>query len=370
MTEQEIVKLLKKYTEGNCTPEETALVESLYMMMEEVSPAPSPKNIEKAYVQVKKNLPIANKKPIRRRLLVAASVLLALSIGISLYPYSDKKKSDKPISISAKTKFIPGKSQAFLILANGKKIPLNEVANGKIATEGNAVITKTEQGQIAYNNVETKNLAAVYNTVSTPRGGEYILTLSDGTKVWLNAATSIAYPSTFTGKTRDVKIDGEAYFEVAHHPEQPFRVSANDQTIEVLGTHFNVNSYTDEPNLKTTLFEGQVKIIKSGQTVILKPGEQAINNRNSGSLVVSKDVDVQQVLAWKNGRFYFNFTDAGTVLRQIARWYNVELQFRGKVPEQRLSGSFSKYENAGKALEILQYAGVNLKIEGRTIIVE
>lgn len=370
MTEQEIIKLLEKYTAGNCSPEEIALVESLYLMMEEVSPAPSPENIEKAYEHVKKNLPVAAKRSIPQQWLVAASLLFVLGLGVLLYQYRNRNTPATTTNIAASATFVPGKSQAFLTLADGKKIPLNDVANGKIATEGNAVITKTEQGQIAYNNAENKGLAPVNNTVSTPRGGEYILTLSDGTKVWLNAASSITYPSTFTGKTRDVKIDGEAYFEVAHHPEQPFRVTAHDQTVEVLGTHFNINSYSDEPNLKTTLFEGQVKIKKLNQTIILKPGEQAISNRNTGSLALNKDFNLQQVMAWKNGRFYFDYTDAGTVLRQIARWYNVDIQFRGKVPEQRLSGSFSKYTNAVKALEILEYAGVNLKIEGRTIIVE
>lgn len=370
MTEQEIVKLLERYTTGNCTPEETILVESLYQMLEEISPAPSHKNIEKAYVHVKKNLPAATKRSIPQQWVVAASLLLIISIGISLYLYFPKDKSDERVYAAAKANFAPGKSQAFLTLANGKKIPLKDVSNGKIATEGNITITKTDKGHIVYNASEGKNTVPVINTVSTPRGGEYVLTLSDGTKVWLNAASSIVYPASFTGKTRDVKVDGEVYFEVAHDPEHPFRVNANDQTVEVLGTHFNINSYTDEPSLKTTLFEGQVKIIKSNQTVILKPGEQVINDRNSVSLMLKKEADLQQVLAWKNGRFFFNYTDAGSVLRQIARWYDIEIKFKGKIPHQRLSGSFSKYTNASNALEILEYAGVNLKVEGRTIIVE
>ena len=218
-----------------------------------------------------------------------------------------------------------------------------------------------------------KTTEITYNTVSTPRGGQYEVILPDGTQVWLNAASSLKFPTAFIGKERNVELTGEAYFEVSKNKAMPFHVSAAGQVIEVLGTHFNVNAYTDETLLKTTLLEGSVKVNKGISFATLKPGQQSTINNNEITPVIkiAEVTDADEVMAWKDGKFYFNNADIKTVMRQIGRWYNVDIEYAGKIPgNDGFTGTFSRNMTASKALKILAFSGVDFKIEGRKIIVK
>jgi transmembrane sensor len=371
MTNQESKDLLKKYIEGKCDQEETAWVESWYLNTSNGNVVPSQEEIETAYTLVSANLPKDARIAGRRFYLsIAATILLCISVVAYFAFRQSSLNSENTASIAKQNDLPPGSNKAILTLSNGQHIVLTGASNGKIAQQGNVAVNKTAEGQIVYNGNDNEASAPVYNTTATPRGGEYHLTLADGTNVWLNAASTITYPTAFTGHDRTVQITGEVYFEVSHDQHKPFKVISRGQTVEVLGTHFNINAYDDEPAIKTTLFEGAVKVSRDAKSAILKPGEQAVDNTNSSTISVTNDFNSAEVIAWKNGKFYFDYTDINTVMRQIARWYDVDVVYQGKVSSKRLSGSFSKYTNASKALSILEYAGINFKIEGRRIIVK
>lgn len=371
MTNQESEDLLKKYVAGKCDQEETAWVESWYLSITPDNTAPSPNEIEAAYRLVRANLPKDRRIAGRRLYLsIAATIFLCISVAAYFAFRHSSLNSENITSIAKQNDLPPGSNKAILTLSNGRHIDLTGASNGKIAQQGNVAVSKTAEGQIVYKENNNETSVPSFNTTATPRGGEYHLTLADGTNVWLNAASSITYPTAFTGHDRTVQVTGEVYFEVSHDQRKPFKVTTRGQTVEVLGTHFNVNAYDDEPIIKTTLFEGAVKVNRNAKSVLLKPGEQAVDNTNSSTINVTNDFNSEEVIAWKNGKFYFDYTDVNTIMRQIGRWYDVDVVYQGKIPAKRLSGSFSKYTNASNALSILEYAGINFKIEGRRIIVK
>lgn len=308
----------------------------------------------------------------RKWWLMAASIIVCFSVGL-YFMYSNRQPLPQVTQTkSNKHDFLPGSNKAILTLAGGKQILLAGASNGRLAKQGHVSINKTADGKIIYNATGEKQNEVLYNTVSTPRGGQYHLTLTDGTEVWLNAASSITYPVTFNGKIRDVQISGEVYFEVTHNAQKPFKVTSGMQTVEVLGTHFNINSYPDELQQKTTLLEGAVKVVTSSDAVTLSPGGQSIidNASKEHKIKVVENANTEEAVAWKNGKFAFNYTDIGSVMRQISRWYDVEIEYEGKVPDKKLSGSFSRNTNASNALKLLEFSGVNFKIEGRKIIIK
>jgi transmembrane sensor len=304
-----------------------------------------------------------------QRLAIAASVIFCMSIAgyFILRPKQEQLTVQSQVS---KNDLLPGSNKATLTLANGKQIVLTGAKNGQLAVQGNMTVNKTADGRIIYNQTDASVTSIQYNTTSTPRGGQYHVILADGTQVWLNAASSITYPTAFTGNDRTVSITGEAYFEVTHNLAKPFRVKSKGQTVEVLGTHFNINAYPDEQATVTTLFEGSVKINEGIASVFLKPGQQALVAENNLPVRVIDDADLDQALGWKNEEFYFNHTDIQAVMRQIARWYDVEIIYTGKIPKKQFSGTFSRNTNASKVLALLEYTGLNFKIEGRKIIVK
>ncbi len=371
MDDQQVKDLFKKYVEGRCNPEEVAWIESWYLKTSFNETVPGYEEIEAAFIHVQNELP-KHEIPVRRLfyLKIAAAAAIIVCLSVSVYFLTFKQNAPQNNIAVVKDDLPPGTNKAILTLANGKQIVLTGAANGKIAAQGTAIINKTSNGQIVYTGTNNDDSAVIYNTTTTPRGGEYHLTLADGTNVWLNAASSITYPTTFNGSNRTVQISGEAYFEVAPDKRKPFRVLTHGQTVEVLGTHFNINAYDDESAMKTTLFEGSVKINKGDQHALLKPGQQAIVSQTGSTVVVNDDFNADQVIAWKKGKFYFDYSEIQDVMRQIGRWYDVDILYQGKMPNKRLSGSFSKYMNASKALSILEYAGINFKIEGRQIIVK
>ncbi|WP_183565218.1 FecR family protein [Mucilaginibacter sp. SP1R1] len=263
----------------------------------------------------------------------------------------------------------PGGDKAILTLSDGSRIVLNSARNGTIAQQGNAQIMKLADGHIAYNKTSANAAAPVYNTMTTPRGGKYDLLLSDGTKVWLNAASSITYPIAFTGTERRVTITGEAYFEVAKNKKMPFKVNVNGQEeVQVLGTHFNIMAYDDEAAVKTTLLEGSVKIVKNNITGMLKPGQQA-QLTAAGKLSIVDDADITEVMAWKNGQTLFVNQDIKSIMRQVSRWYDIDVQYQGDVPARLFTGGISRESNLSVLLKILELNHIHFKVTDKNIIV-
>lgn len=323
-----------------------------------------------------------------------ASILIVLLFSVGEYLVFNSKK-DRPVEISKTAEspgqqandVSPGGNKAILTLADGSTINLDSAKNGTLTRQGNIKIIKDEDGQLLYYVDQENSAVAGYNTISTPRGGKYEIVLSDGTKVWLNAASSLKFPASFNGKIRDVTLTGEGYFEVAPlipkggQAKVPFIVSVasplgdgRGMTVEVLGTHFNVNAYNDENSIATTLLEGSVKVIKEGsanseaKTLQLQPGEQADLAKN-GKFKINRNINMEEVMAWKDDNFEFNNTAISAILRQASRWYDVELDYKGPVPNRRFTGKISRNVNLNQLIDMLQYTGVNMKIENKKIII-
>jgi ferric-dicitrate binding protein FerR (iron transport regulator) len=304
----------------------------------------------------------------------SAAAVGLLFLSFSVYNYLHKisvaEKSTakiKPLQHDA----LPGGNKAILILANGKTIILDNAQNGTLAKQGNTTVNKTADGKLVYNlsNIADTNAVPSINTINTPRGGEYQVILPDGTKVWLNAASSLRFPTRFTGNSRDVEITGEAYFEVTKNKLMPFRVKTSRASIEVLGTHFNVMAYDDETLMKTTLLEGSVNIKSGSATYKLTPGQQAQINA-TGNTRVTSDIDVDDEVAWKNGIFQFRDAAIDVILRQASRWYDVNVTYKGKVPPREFTGRLSRNVKASALLNMIKYTGIDLHIEGKNIIVD
>jgi ferric-dicitrate binding protein FerR (iron transport regulator) len=233
-----------------------------------------------------------------------------------------------------------------------------------------------QEGQLEYKQGNAE-AAVAYNTLSTPAGGQFQIKLPDGSRVWLNAASSITYPTAFTGNDRRVSITGEGYFEVTKDARKPFKVTilsaAGEQQrsteIEVLGTHFNINAYDDEAVVKTSLLEGKVKVVNNkAETAILKPGQQA-QVSSQGAMQVKEDADMEEVVAWKNGEFLFQRADIGTLMRQVARWYDIEVNYPNGKPKDKFTGKIGRNVNLSQLLEILKYSEVRFELKGRTLVV-
>jgi hypothetical protein len=314
---------------------------------------------------------------------VAAMILMAIST--SLYFYTNREIIESPagqfVEISTKNDILPGNNKAILTLADGSRISLDDAESGLLASQGNIAITKTHNGEIVYekNQSDKKKNAlfqSVINTIQTPKGGKYQVRLPDGSKVWLNSASTLSYPTAFTGKERIVKLKGEAYFEIAPNKSVPFRVESDDQIVEVLGTHFNVNSYDDEDFTKTTLIEGSVKVILntksniSGKTKLLKPGEQSFINSSKSDIRI-ENADTEKAIAWKNGYFKFKNTPIQEIMREVERWYDVELIYEGNMPTDEFTGFVSNDVNISAVLKILeQSGGVKFTVKGKKLKVK
>jgi transmembrane sensor len=325
------------------------------------------------------------------RIAAAASIILVLGVGAYFLFLNKKPLQQQGQTIATTDVEPPMRNRAMITLANGQVVYLDSANSGELATQGNVKLVKLADGRVAYQKADGSVTTELqYNTLSNPKGSKVIdMALADGSHVWLNAGSSVRYPVAFIGNEREVEITGEAYFEVTKDPSRPFKVSAINATgnggrgaeIEVLGTHFNVNSYDDEPAIKITLLEGKVKVLTlSGENIlnpssrradvkILKPGEQA-SLSDLSSIRVSSDVDLDQVMAWKNGEFQFgDKSDIGMVMRQISRWYDVDVEYKGEI-KGHIGGSISRNVNISKVLQMLEATGiVKYKIEGKKVII-
>jgi ferric-dicitrate binding protein FerR (iron transport regulator) len=309
-----------------------------------------------------------------KRLAVAAVFIMMLS-AVAWWLIS-KKPAQPEIAqknkVKKETPLVPGGNRAILKLSDGTEIILDSAGDGTLVQQGQAKVIKLGDGRLSYQSTGNTSAEPVYNTISTPRGGQYQLILADGSKVWLNASSSLRYPAFFAGSARKVELTGEGYFEVAKNATMPFHVQVNNMDVEVLGTHFNINSYTDEPVIRTTLLEGSVIVKSAGRdqnSAILKPGEQAVLSGDNSPLTIHHSPDLDEVMAWKNGLFQFKAADIKTVLRQAERWYDVQFEYKENIPA-RFSGQISRSANADQLLKILELTGkVKFEYQGKTIIV-
>ena len=315
-------------------------------------------------------------KPVRRRVIplrritVAASVIGVLLVSAFLFFNKIGSKEIVKAEVNNqrfKNDVPPGGDKALLTLADGSTIVLDEAQNGTLAQQGNSKVIKLD-GKILYDPANKNSKEVVYNTISTPNGGQYQLELPDGSQVWLNATSSIHFPTAFIGKERRIEITGEAYFEIAKNRDMPFIVTVNDAEVQVLGTHFNINAYGDEDNIKTTLLEGSVKFVNGDNTNLLKPGQQSQLTKN-GIVNVVSDVNVEEVVAWKNGLFAFDNASIEKVMRQLSRWYDVEIEYSGKTDDLFIA-EMRRNIKLSDALKALELTGkVRFDIRGKKIIV-
>jgi len=302
----------------------------------------------------------------------AACVILFISsfaYWLFLRPAEDKLLATTIAGNAKQSSIKPGGNHAILTMADGRTIVLDSVQNGNIMS-GNGKIKK-QGALLVYDGSKASNQGSpvTYNTLATPRGGQFQLVLPDGSKVWLNASSSIHFPTAFTGNQRNVELTGEAYFEIAKNKAKPFHVNVNGMQVEVLGTHFNVNAYADEGTIKTSLLEGSVKIKKGNISGLLKPGQEGQLNETTHNIEIKK-ADVNEAIAWKNGLFEFDGADIKSIMREIGRWYDVEIVYAGKVPDRRFEGKISRDAQLSDVLKILELSNVKFSVQGNKIIVQ
>jgi ferric-dicitrate binding protein FerR (iron transport regulator) len=306
--------------------------------------------------------------------LAAAALLVFVALTVVFWP-SGKKQNHAVSAIKNQRPapdIAPGSDNAILTLGDGTRIVLNKVSNGTLVSQGGVKVLKLN-GQITYQPPHNSAQQPVYNTITTAKGNQYELILCDGSKVWLNASSSIRFPVVFSGSERKVEITGEAYFEVTKNPLKPFKVAIHsgmhEAEVEVLGTHFNVNAYDDEPDVKTTLLEGSVRIKNESAMKIISPGQQARFSGGSG-ISVQNNVDLAQVIAWKQGYFSFDNIGLRALMRQVARWYDVDIQFADGVTDDGFTGKISRSVPLSRLLEVLEFNDIHVTVEGRKIMIK
>ncbi|HEY0669651.1 MAG TPA: FecR domain-containing protein [Sphingobacteriaceae bacterium] len=375
MEENRLKYLLETYHKNACTFEELRELNSWYHSLNyhDQDFDSWAKDKEGFYSDFQNRLDAKNKRNNIRRLTAyaAAAAVLLLFSSVGLWQFFLKQESVTEIVKTQPEIISPGGNKAFLTLADGTKISLTDATKGEIAKQAGVQITKAKDGQLIYKalSVSVGSTEIPSNTIETPRGGQYQVLLPDGSKVWLNAASSLTYPTRFKGSTRTVKLNGEGYFEIAHNEKMPFQVVCNGQTVEVLGTHFNINTYSDEPSVKTTLLEGSVKVLATGGSPkILKPGQQSEINEQHEILV--SNVDAKTAVAWKDGIFKFRNEPIESVMRKVSRWYNVDIVYQDGIPGKTVWGTISRLNTISEILELIELTKVaHFKIEGRRIIV-
>ena len=379
--QQRINELAFKWMKGIITAEEREEFMQWYNNADDTKPIIIPEDVSadelthgiKIFSGIGAN--IETEKPSVRKLpwlRYAAAAVIILGLGVYFFRPETKKEEltvqidPAPVQHDVAA---PASVNAIITLEDGKKIVLDSSGNGLLATQGNIQLKKLSDGEIVYEGVTDK---ISYNTLLNPRGSKVIqITLADGTSVWLNSESSIRYPTGFSGDERVVEVTGETYFEVAKNPSKPFKVRKNGMEILVTGTHFNVNAYDEEEKLKVTLIEGAVRVTSAASnSITLKPGQQS-QIKNDGSLSLEKDVDIESVTAWKDGKFIFDGkTDIGTIMRQIARWYDVDVTYEGQI-KSHFSGSISRSVTLSQVLRKMESTRlINFHVEGKKIIVK
>lgn len=372
------VQILKKYRLGEATSEEIKFLESYYNLFDlnedlitdqnEADYLPL-KNAIKANIDQK--IAQYEKKPLTMpskygwaKYAAAASILLFISAG-TYFLMRNNRKANNLVANNYKN-IKPGGNKATLTLAGGKTITLDDATNGQIAQQAGVSISKTANGQIVYTAGQSTD-EILQNTITTPKGGQYKVVLPDGTNVWLNAASSLTYPTAFKGTERFVTLNGEGYFEVTKNKEMPFRVRSVGQTVEVLGTHFDIDAYADEALVKTTLLEGSVKVSVQANSAVIVPGQQAQFAKGGAGIIRLQKVDTEKEVAWKNGVFSFADEDIRTVMRQVSRWYDIDVVYEGKIPDEKFFGEISRGSNLADVFKILELNNMKFDVDGKTV---
>lgn len=370
MEKQKAEELLDKYLQGNCTAEEKKLVEHTYNLLEQVSPDAA-NGLDDTYwkSEIYGRIPVVSPVRLWPRIAAAASIVLVIGIG-TLY-YVNRHKEHSTESVALKNDIVPGKHGATLTLANGSKIRLSDAANGQLAQQAGVTVSKLTNGQLVYEiklQAGTRNDLGAINTLSTARGETYQVLLPDGSKVWLNAASSLTYAANLLqGGKRSVELRGEGYFEVAKDKAHPFIVATRGQKVEVLGTHFNINAYEDESAIKTTLLEGSVIVTAQNSSAKLRPGFEAVNHFKDLDV---KEADLEVAVAWKNDQFLFESQDIKTIMRMISRWYDVDVIYEGEITSDTFSGGVPRFDKLSKILKSLESTKkISFRVEGRKLYV-
>lgn len=379
LTREEFLHLYEKSINGKCSVAENELLES-YKDHIDLSDAQWDDNNaskQEAYDRIWERLVQSRRSylPLKKNnKFIWAKIAAVLFLGCPVFwlvtkrpklltplPYSTTRRS--PVVIK------PGSNKALLTLANGSRIVLNDAKNGKLTMQSGTQVVKAKGGLLIYKgqNKRPDLASSAMNTITTPRGGQYQLVLEDGTKVWLNAASTLKFPPQFTGHERKVELQGEAYFEVHKNPLVPFVVKMASQEVLVLGTHFNISAYEEESVVKTSLLEGKVTISAAGKKAALLPGQEAVNNRQG--LIKVNQADVTASIAWKNGLFQFNNASIEEVMRQIARWYDVKVSYDGRLPVKQFTGTVSRQVGMEEMLSMLRYTGIHFKVSNDQILV-
>ncbi|SHL81680.1 FecR family protein [Chryseobacterium polytrichastri] len=379
MQHNEAKELFLKYQSGQCTAEEKAIVEDwlLFGKLTEFNLSDEELEQEMKYLDSRLPIePIIRKHSFRYQLPVAAVLLITIGLGIHFYNKNPLSNSGPVNSIAYEQGITPGTNKATLTMSNGETFHLKGNKDQMLLQETGLKITNTKQGQLVYdahhpinahNPIQPESLLATH-TVTTPRGGQYEIILPDGTKVWLNASSSLKFPALFTAQERNVELKGEAYFEVAKNAAKPFQVLVNTTVVRVLGTHFNITAYSDEPNIKTTLLEGAVQVNNRNRIDRLKPGQQSIIGKH-GEMKVVNAADTEHAVAWKNGYFYFNRTSLAEIMKQLSRWYDVDVSYKGRIPvEEEFVGKITRKASISEILNVLELSGVHHKVINKRII--
>ena len=392
LSAKELTSLAEKWLNGTITQEEERLFNQWYdqnldqdIIMETADENPEAFR-ERVLARIKTTIREGQQPAYsigRRILRIAAAAAVLLLAGSAYFWF--RQVPQKKAAVAKVYDIVPGGNKAVLTLANGQRIILDNAQKGQLAKQGNSNVVKVDSGILAYQVGASSNAASEsarlqqaqhnnseadqveYNTLTTPRGGQYRLVLPDGSKVWLNAGSSIKYPTAFTGNVRQVVITGEAYFEVKHNDNMPFMVKAGDEVIKDIGTAFNINAYEDESTIKTTLLEGAVQVNVGLKSKLLRPGEQSILQAANLNII---RVDTELVVAWKNGQFIFQNDNIQSIMRMVSRWYNVQIVYNRPVPADLFSGVVSRFDNVSTLLQTLEATGrVHFSMERHRIVV-
>lgn len=369
MTSEEYIQLYQKYISGKCSPEEERMLMEYKDGFKVYQDTSGKLNAEEKtlrkniYNNIQQTISGKKVKSLSSWYRWSAAALIVMSLGTAFYFVTQKQvETDEPLVVlKTKTVVRPDSGTAVLTLADGSIIPLDEAENGVLTHEGSTEIMKTKNGELTYNGIGNNgnllSAKAALNRISIPRGRQYKLVLADGTKVWLNATSSLSYPSDFSGSERNVELLGEAYFEVAKNEKMPFTVTAGGMKVQVLGTHFNVSAYRDDEFVKTTLAEGSVRLTNRDHAVILKPGQQGIATSANESINVKK-VNLQHALAWKEGYFIFKDQNIKEVMKEVSRWYNIDVTYEDDIEDKVFGGIYSKSKDLEELLKGLELTGL------------
>jgi transmembrane sensor len=372
--------ILKKYRAGNASGEEIKFLETFFDLFESNEDLITADN-EAEYLPLKaamknnidRELDQHSAQPKRSNIyrmlgkVAAAAIIIAL---LAYYFMPAQKHTNKPATYATNAPLIaPGKPT--LTLSDGSIIYLSDSTKGEIAKQSGVVITRSKDGAIVYNAGQQPNTASQpqENTFSTPKGVRYKITLPDGSGVWLNALSSLSYPTRFTGPERAVTLNGEGYFEIKPNAQQPFVVKSGTQQVQVLGTHFNVNAYTDESAIKTTLLEGAVKVSNGSGSYLMAPGEQVIAGRDNHQALRKIAANTEKETAWVNDIFSFKNDDLPYVMRQIGRWYDIDIKYEGSITTEKFSGEISRSSALSDVLTILTINDISFSLNGRVLTI-